>query len=90
MGLCLEGGHELFHVRVVRNVDERGGVGHHVTALTQVGKVAQCFHGFHGEDDVGCSLGNQVGIDRLVGDTHVGLHVSPALAHSVGFGLLHV
>ena len=90
VGQGFEGVCQHAFVRIVRDVDEGGGVGHHVAAFSQVRQIAQGFHRLDGENDVSGAFGDEVGEDGLVRDAHVGLHVASPLAHTVGFCLFHV
>lgn len=78
----------VVYLRVVRNVDERRGVGHDPARVGQVRQVAQRFHRFERQDQVSPAAGDQVGTDRFGRDPQVRLYVAAPLAHAVHFGLL--
>ena len=75
-------------VGVIGNIDERGGIGHDPPPVRKIRQVAERFHRLQRENGAGFTLGNQVGMDRRGTQPQVRLHVAPALAHAVHFGLL--
>jgi hypothetical protein len=83
-------GFESFFGRIVGDIDERGFVRYQPAFGTEVGKIAQRFHGLQRYDKVAFACRDEVGSDRPVADAEVGLYVSASLAHSVYFGLFHV
>ena len=80
----------VFQLRIVGDVYEFCRVGYQASLRRKVGQVAQRFHGFHRQDEVGMACGNQVGPNGVVGNAQVRHYGASALAHAVRFGLFQV
>ena len=81
---------ERIGIGIVGDVDQRGGVGDDPAPGRKPRQVAECFHRFERDDQVGGTSRNEVGGDFIRRDAQVRLHVAAPLAHAVDFGLLDV
>ena len=82
--------HDDFHIRVVRNVLEGIARSDNPSLFTQIRKIAQGFHGFHRDDDIGGALCDEVAGNRFAADAQIRLHVAATLTHAVHLSLLDI